>query len=1687
MRRNHLPLTLLAIGLTQVGGTACIGTNTEQLFGTQSGRGKKDPLTAGDERPGCLIGVALDTSRIRIEFEFPETADRVRLYRDGIEIMASTDRGATTYTDTRLNEGQTYRYTCEMSYKGAVRMGTRVLNIPTKAENAPVFAGVATAAALSPNSVKVTWLSPSSSGVPATSYKIYANAGSTLSWDAAPRAELEVGTNSYTITGLGDELPYVFGVEACSSGGFCARGTASGGGDKTLAVVTPDGGAPQTIGAASASTQNSNVILTAPWTEPAGGLKRRRVYMKSGAFSATLGDFTLALTTAPIADPTTPPTSLTVNGILENTQYHFIIQDEDPTGNLRLTPVLSFMTGDLTPPAFGGAGSAVLGNPADTKIDLSFTAVNRQWPGGEDTTNGAAYYLVYLSSVPYTTYQATPGALTDACSSGSLWGSPISTETIAPGARTLGITGLTERTTYSICMKARDFAGNISTGSTALVLTTRDVTPPAFDGVQTISFDNTTSELVLGWNPSTAADIKEYKVRLWKNAGAPDLAPAGGSITDFIRSHGAPHNATTGARFSNSDYALGDNEYIHALVLACDTAAALPGGSQNCSTFAFTVAKYMQLPDITPPAGFAGIKGSGFQVSTVNAQATIAWFEPTWTADYYGFKVFHYNGSNLQLLKDCPCATPGACNAGDVSCTVTALDPYRTYTFHVRAVDAAGNQTQLNPATSQAQKRVADTVAPTFASSLTIGASPTFTLNWSAATDNQYAAEPGVAINYKIYRKAGSTFAAPSNPSADGTLRATTSNTTYNDNTFTEGQSYYYTVCAVDSSNNTTCDGFVRSMTVPDITPPTIGSFTSNHNSLKKRWDLSWTMSDNFDVQGNLNVEIYQKNTVGAPGTATTSDAQVYSNTGTLTAPNLSGPINVNRYVNYLLVVRDIAGNQATQTLSVLSNNAMTVTSVSRSTGPTAGGNLILIQGTGFSKGAQNAFGTDSTVSLGIAACTGVTVIDAARISCTVPAAAAASYDVTVTNPEGSSATLGAAYTYESIPTHICDNPGTWGSEMAAGAGTVGDPYQICTRAHLDMLRNNNGQNGATVDYRTGNKHFKLMDHIDLGPGGAFTPIAGLDCPTTSCTTQWEGTLDGNNLVIMNFSYSNATGDGVGLFGGVKSGTIKNLGILNANVTGRMNTGVLLGLRNGAGSFTIDNVYAMGTVSGTQYTGGLVGQLQSATNTVQNSWSAATVAAGTDHVGGLVGRAYDTDFVSAYAEGNVTSTGNYVGGLIGMDDAASTITTSYATGVVNASGATGNVGGLIGDNAGSVSGSYATGAVTSSHASATKVGGLVGNVTSGGIANSYSTGAVTGQNNGVGGLIGWTIGSTVTNSYHTTGTVTGANYVGGIVGYRNSASLYSGVYSTSAVSGVNNVGGVVGYNANAGTIASSYATGPITASGVGAGGLIGSNNANVTVNDSYATGNVTASYYVGGVIGETILGAFYRCYATGNVTAVHGTNGYAGGFGGFFRSRAEDSYATGNVTVTGNFAGGFAGLDQLLGGSMIVLRSYATGNVIGNSLSSDKIGGFVGSLQNAGGTVEDSYATGSVTGKRYIGGFVGEMTTVSTANWVRRSYATGSVSGVQDVNGFLALKGSANSTLEKNYWNTTTTGQATSVGSGAGASEGKTTAEMQNQAAPGANGIYGVAGAAWDFSTPVWKWCAGSGVYPVLNTQTCPP
>jgi len=598
--------------------------------------------------------------------------------------------------------------------------------------------------------------------------------------------------------------------------------------------------------------------------------------------------------------------------------------------------------------------------------------------------------------------------------------------------------------------------------------------------------------------------------------------------------------------------------------------------------------------------------------------------------------------------------------------------------------------------------------------------------------------------------------------------------------------------------------------------------------------------------------------------------------------------------------------------------------------------------------------------------------------------------------------------------------------------GCDGDGYtpaskdlEIRTWYDLDNVRNNLAGNHTLMnDLDSTTLGYAELASPTANGGKGWQPIGTQDNP-------FIGSFDGQGYEIRDLFINRPDEYYDGLFGVVgEGGVIKNLGVVNATVTGEHCVGCLMGANLG----TVSNSYSTGNVTGLDFVGGMVG--------------------------GNGGNVSDSHFT-----GSVTSNGDMgmglVGGLVGYNDGD--VSDSYATG--NVIGNRQASGGLVGANFGTVSNSYSTGNVIGDDF----VGGLLGgNGYLGTVSDSYSTGSVTGNSN-VGGLIGWTANTgIVSNSYYnyTEVLINGQNIItiGALfdkdfeewlandkfLDINGRLSQESGYY---AVNNITDFKELLAFGQNSSLKFRlkndlDLATEPNFYIPYLAGEFDG---------DGHQISNLSFDFdFVSavGLFGHLAPGGKVTQVGVENVNITGSEN--VGGLVGFiWEGTVSNSYSTGSVTGD-KYVGGLVGYQDY----GIVSNSYSTVSVTSGGLF---IGGLVGF--NWHGNVSNSYATGNVTGDKYVSGLVAD-----NSGTVSNSYSTGSVTGTSHVGGLVATN---YGTVSNSFWDTQTSGQATSAGG-----IGMNTTEMQY--------ITTFSGAGWNIITVTLNETNPAYIWNIVNNVTYP-
>lgn len=628
----------------------------------------------------------------------------------------------------------------------------------------------------------------------------------------------------------------------------------------------------------------------------------------------------------------------------------------------------------------------------------------------------------------------------------------------------------------------------------------------------------------------------------------------------------------------------------------------------------------------------------------------------------------------------------------------------------------------------------------------------------------------------------------------------------------------------------------------------------------------------------------------------------------------------------------------------------------------------------------------------------------------------------------------------------------------SGGNGTAVSPYQISSTSDWQTL---------TATSNDWNKYFILTQNLDFN-GTTITPIA----PDTSDSVaghqggRFTGSFDGSNFVVRNFVINQPGNEYVGLFGYIFEGQIKNLGIEGASIVGKNFVGGLLGENYGG---LITNCYSTGSVTGNFEVGGLVGHSNSS---ITNCYSTSSVIGTGDGIGGLVGQSYGCSITACYSTGSVSGNSE-VGGLIGLIYHYGSITNCYANGSVSG---TSHVGGLVGQSQDvSVTNCYSTGLVSGSSR-----GGLFG-YASGTITSCFwdtqTSGITTSAGgNGVLGRItakmkniltfqnaGWANNGWVMNNGMDYPRLAWENTVGVPIpdalplpfagdGTKEEPyqiwtaddfallSWYPSVVDSNIVlmADVNlaniklyPIGGpakpfIGNFNGNRHTLFNADINEP-NSDYIGLFGYVGLNGQvrDLSIKDVNAIGY----RYVGGLVGYNSGGLIANCSSTGFVSGLSNVGGLVG-------------YNTNNGSI---------------------IDCHSAGLIKGASI----VGGLVGNNYYA--SINQSYSTSTVNGNTSVGGLVG-----SNGGSITTCYSVGLVNGSSSVGGLLGTWFLYGTVVKDCFWDTQTSGMATSAGG-----TGKTTLQMKT--------LSTFTNAGWDFSENDGNsadWIMVANDYPCLSQET---
>lgn len=204
-------------------------------------------------------------------------------------------------------------------------------------------------------------------------------------------------------------------------------------------------------------------------------------------------------------------------------------------------------------------------------------------------------------------------------------------------------------------------------------------------------------------------------------------------------------------------------------------------------------------------------------------------------------------------------------------------------------------------------------------------------------------------------------------------------------------------------------------------------------------------------------------------------------------------------------------------------------------------------------------------------------------------------------------------------------------AEFAGGNGTEFAPYLISTKEHL-----NNARNYLDAHFKmTADIEFAAVDFVQ---GGSFYNNGAGWTPIGNTSTPFAGTFDGNGYIIRNLRVNVSNSEYAGLFGLV-CGTVKNLGMVDSQITATFSVG------DTVGDVCVGGIVARvsgGAITGCYNTGTVL--------------SSGIYRYGAINIGGIVGlggniaNCYNTGTVSDSSfPYSSTSTSSYanVGGVVG--------------------------------------------------------------------------------------------------------------------------------------------------------------------------------------------------------------------------------------------------------------------------------------------------------------------------------------------------------------------------------------------------------------------------------------------------------
>ncbi len=351
-------------------------------------------------------------------------------------------------------------------------------------------------------------------------------------------------------------------------------------------------------------------------------------------------------------------TSVSLTGLSPGVSYTFDVRARDSASNASTLATSTFSLSDSTPP--GAPGAPVISS-------ITGTTATATWTAATDDVAVTAYQYRLNSGA----WQALGNVLT------------------------VNLTGLTQATSYTFDVRAKDGANNIGAAS-SVTFTTSDVSAPSSPGTPTFSSIAMTSATVSWTAASDNVGVTGYQYQV--NSGS--WQTLGNVLTTSLTGLSAVTTYTVNVRARD--------------------AAGNWGGASSAS---FTT------PDTAAPTVPAGLTASAPNSNRVN----LTWSAASDNIGVSGYRIYRNGG----LI-----GTSSTTSYADTTVAGTT-----TYSYRVSAYDTAGNESGQSAAVAVTTP---DTIAPSNPSGLSASAASTTQINlsWTGSSDTGGSGLAG----YKVYR-----------------------------------------------------------------------------------------------------------------------------------------------------------------------------------------------------------------------------------------------------------------------------------------------------------------------------------------------------------------------------------------------------------------------------------------------------------------------------------------------------------------------------------------------------------------------------------------------------------------------------------------------------------------------------------------------------------------------------------------------------------------------------------------------------------------------------------------------------------------------------------------------------------------------------------------------------------------------